>query len=240
MKLVYMLAGSCGSENGFALRHLTAGKLYWLADSLCCCLVQRGHAVIVAGIFDQTMEKYMTLASRRLLKRVSDPVSEPLTLAETKLYLRVDGNEEDALINDLISASRQHAEQYLRRSLMTQGWKLAVNEECPEVLVLPMGPVQSVTSVSIFDTNGIETALVSSRYRLNAAQNALLFDGQVTGHRVEIRYQTGYGGASDIPKPLKQGMLQHIAELYEKRGEQDRALPPACITLFQPYREISV
>ncbi|MBY0407045.1 MAG: head-tail connector protein, partial [Rickettsiales bacterium] len=56
-------------------------------------------------------------ARSRLLERATAPVAEPLTLAETKLYLRVSGGDEDALIGDMIASARIMAEQWLRRSL---------------------------------------------------------------------------------------------------------------------------
>jgi len=44
------------------------------------------------------------------LQLVTPPVDEPVTLAEAKLHLRVDFDEDDALILALISAARQAAE----------------------------------------------------------------------------------------------------------------------------------
>jgi uncharacterized phage protein (predicted DNA packaging) len=37
---------------------------------------------------------------------------EPLTLSEAKIHLRVDGEDEDALISSLITASREVVENY--------------------------------------------------------------------------------------------------------------------------------
>ena len=50
----------------------------------------------------------------------SAPSSEPLTLSETKSYLRVDHSNDDALITSLIIASRQFVEEHTGRGLMTQ------------------------------------------------------------------------------------------------------------------------
>ena len=50
---------------------------------------------------------------------------EPVSLQEVKTYLRIDGEEEDSLLADLLAAARQHAEDYL-------------NAELPEPLPLPI------------------------------------------------------------------------------------------------------
>ena len=50
---------------------------------------------------------------------------EPVSLQEVKTYLRIDGEEEDSLLADLLAAARQHAEDYL-------------NAELPQPLPLPI------------------------------------------------------------------------------------------------------
>ena len=42
---------------------------------------------------------------------------EPVSLQEVKTYLRIDGEEEDSLLADLLAAARQHAEDYLNAEL---------------------------------------------------------------------------------------------------------------------------
>ena len=52
----------------------------------------------------------------------------------------------------------------------------------------------------------------------------------------------GYGdAASDVPSPLKLGMMQHLAYLYDQRGDmkdylQARTMPPAVQNLYMPYK----
>ena len=44
-------------------------------------------------------------------------MAEPLTLEETKEYLRIDSNNEDTLIASLITVAKEHCENYLQASL---------------------------------------------------------------------------------------------------------------------------
>ena len=47
-------------------------------------------------------------------------VTEPITLADAKTYLRVDDSTEDDLISMLISAARQYAERHENRLLVAR------------------------------------------------------------------------------------------------------------------------
>jgi uncharacterized phiE125 gp8 family phage protein len=175
----------------------------------------------------------------RLLQRVTAPASEPLTLSETKLFLRVDATNEDTLITDLITAARMDCENWLRRSLITQTWKLAYDDSVPDGVGLPMGPVIAVSGVNLIHQDGSQLALDTAQFRLNAARDALLFSGMVTAWRIEITYSAGYGTAVDIPGPIRQGMLAHVASLFENRGDMVGAgLPEQVARLYMPFREV--
>jgi uncharacterized phiE125 gp8 family phage protein len=175
----------------------------------------------------------------RLLTRVAAPASEPVSLTEAKLYLRVDNTTEDTLINDLIVAARMTAEGWLKRSLITQSWKLAYDDYICEEVDLPMGPVNSITSVVVFSRDGSSQTLSNSIYYLNASKDVLIFDTVNFGFRIEITYETGFGSASSVPKAIKQGMLEHIAVMYDRRAEPDDiALPEQTLCLYLPFREL--
>lgn len=174
----------------------------------------------------------------RRLERVIAPASEPVTLAEAKLYLRVDSTSEDSLITDIIVAARMSAEQWLKSSLISQSWKLVYNGYLEESITLPMGPVSSVSSVMIIDRDASTQVVPASNYYLNAAKTRLLFDNYVSGFAVEIIYNTGYGTAAQIPQPIKYGILAHIASMYDQRGFMGQEnLPPAVSALYSPFRD---
>lgn len=59
---------------------------------------------------------------------VTAPMEEPVRLTEAKAHLRVDISDDDLLIEALITAARQHAETITRRALVTQQWKMALDQ----------------------------------------------------------------------------------------------------------------
>ncbi|MBV8938966.1 MAG: hypothetical protein JO089_03905, partial [Alphaproteobacteria bacterium] len=104
---------------------------------------------------------------------------------------------------------------------------------------LPCGPVQSVTSVISYDRLNNATVIDPGLYWLDAAQDALRFYMPVPrAHRVEIVYIAGYGADyTAVPEPVRQGMLTHVASLYEHRGDADMPMPAQAIALYAPFRE---
>ncbi len=183
----------------------------------------------------------MTIASHQGLVRIIAPITEPLTLAEAKLYLRIDGSAEDSLIADLIAVARELAEQYMRISLITQQWKISFDDYVPEELLLPYPPIVSIESIMIFARDGSSVVVEPDSYFIGSSQDTLVFDTIIYGHRIEIIYNTGYGNAADIPSPIKYGMLAHMAFLYEQRGEAEIAtLPRQSMALYSPFRRVSL
>lgn len=166
------------------------------------------------------------------------PAEEPVSASDAKAFLRISGSAEDTLVARLIVASREAAESYLQRSLVTQTWKLSYDDYTPSRILLPRGPIQSIISVKLIARDGSETTVDAGSYYLNSGKELLVLDSPLISHMVEITYVTGYGAASAVPSAIRQGMFAHIAEMYEKRAE---ALPISrnTQTLYQPYRVMS-
>ena len=56
----------------------------------------------------------------QVVSLVTGPASEPVTLAEAKLHLRVDYSDDDALISSLITAARRLCETSVKSTFITQ------------------------------------------------------------------------------------------------------------------------
>lgn len=169
---------------------------------------------------------------------VTPPASEPLTLAEVKGFLRIDSNDEDTLLTELMIAVRKAAESFINAALLTQTWELEFNSYVPLQAMLPFGPVQSINFVKLLDKQGNETTFSSAAYRLSAGNQKLIFDITPMSPIIKIQYVTGYGdSASDVQSDIKQGMLHHITEIFEGRSG-GHALPPQAMNLYSAYRTV--
>lgn len=185
---------------------------------------------------------------------ITEPVHEPLTIAEVKDHLRIDEDVvvEDALLAGLIKAARVWAENYTQRTFITQTWETRFDHFRRE-MYLPRSPLQSVSSVS-YVTGGSPTldTVATSVYEVDTYTNpGRVFLGysqtwptpQVIQHAVRIRYVAGYGSnGSDVPEQLRLGMLLLIGAWHENRepvvaGVSVSAMPaPVSVeAMFSPY-----
>ena len=169
------------------------------------------------------------------LDLITPPAFEPVSLAEAKTALRIDSNADDGHIQSLIKAARVMAEEYLRRALVTQTWQLQYDLYAPSVVSLPRGPVKSVTFVKVISSDWQETIISTNAYYLNAGKETLIFDAAPMGQIVQIQYICGYGLPSDIPEPIRQGILAHVVGMYENRME-NKGMPDSAINLYDRYR----
>ena len=161
------------------------------------------------------------------LTLIAAPILEPMTLAEAKLHLRVDGTDEDALITSLIGAARRGAEHKLNRALITQTWELALDAFPDGSIELPMSRALSIVSVKYLDSSGVEQTVDSADYALDAATTPgwVLLASDATwpttydgANAVRVRFTCGYGpAASDVPADVVAWCKLQVGALYRNR-----------------------
>jgi len=178
------------------------------------------------------------------LTLVTPPATEPVTLAEAKAHLKVDTTADDALITSLIVAARARAEWHTGRAFVTQSWTLWLDAWPRTGLIeIPLPPLQSVTQVRVYALDDAPSVLDPSVYQIDAASAParLLRKSEPPANlravnAVEIAFTAGYGGASAVPQPVKQAILQIVADLYANRGDEADIVSCAAQTLLAPYR----
>lgn len=162
------------------------------------------------------------------LTLVTPPSSTPVTLAEAKAHLRVDGTADEALITALIDAATAHLDGYsgiLGRALVTQTWALTMDSLPGDGFKLSLPPIQSVTSITYVDSDGATQALASDQYVLSGdhvrpAYGVTWPTPRDQADAVTVIFVVGYGDAADVPGPIKAAMLLMIGDLYANREGQ--------------------
>ena len=167
------------------------------------------------------------------------PSIEPVTLSETKDFIRIDDASNDGFISNLISVARQAAETFLKRSLITQTLRMEFDQYAPSTFELVLGPVQSITRATLVNRDLSETSIDSSMYYLTVGKDNIVFDVTPVSHKVLVEYVVGYGdNAEDVPHPIRQAMHIHIARMYDNRTGNS-SIPNASRNLYMPYRVIN-
>lgn len=192
-------------------------------------------------------------------KVITAVTTEPVTTAEAKLHLRVDGDDDDDLIAALIIAAREAAEHYTGRALAPQTLEAALHcfpDHEGEHIDLPRPPVASITSVKYTDTAGDEQTIDAADYALSAYGESRRIaptygnywpSTQDIPDAVRVRYVTGHGAtvSETIPFPhlkaVKSALLLMIGWLYDNRGDDARMgdndiQPPAAKALLNTVR----
>lgn len=165
---------------------------------------------------------------------VTPPAEEPVSRAEAKLHMHVDGTDEDTLIDSLIVAVRRYAEGFTARTFVTTTFDLfldAFPTEDNGTIFVPGPPLSSVTTVKYIDTAGVQQTETtpSSIYdvdtdrepgRIALAYNQSWPSTRTDIQAVEIQYVAGYGAAAAVLDDIKAAILLGVADLFEHREAQ--------------------
>ncbi len=154
--------------------------------------------------------------------------TEPVTLVEAKLHLRVDISTDDDLITSLIKVARDWCENYQNRAYISQTIT-AKFDRFPTIIRLPRSPLISVTSIAYIDSAGDSQTIDSSVYEVDTtsepglvtlAFNQLWPSTRRIHHAITVVYKAGFGAdATAVPDRIKAAMKLVIGHLYEHREE---------------------
>lgn len=157
-----------------------------------------------------------------MLKLVTPPSVEPVTLAEVKAHCVIGHDEDDTLLSVMISAAREHGESLTGRSWTPKALEVVLDSFPSGAIELPASPVTSVTSIKYLDVDGVEQAMPDTGYAVD--MDSII--GRVVAdewpetadkiNSVRVRYTAGWSFA-DFPPVLKQWIVIRVASLYAQR-----------------------
>ena len=180
---------------------------------------------------------------------IDGPTVEPISLAEAKLWLKIDGAEEDDLISALIVAARLMVEAETGQVLIGQNWRL-VGDTWPESELVPVwiGRILSVTGGRVYAANGTATPIAANRFTVIAGMvppSILPLDRPLPGRAyagIEIDIRLGYGElAANVPETIRLAIRRLVTLWYENRGDRgdpQAGLPPQIRALLRPFRRV--
>ena len=176
-----------------------------------------------------------------MLKLVTAPAAEPLSVAETQDYLRIDPANDQTLIASLITASRRALEEYTSRSLINTTWDYAVEARqlVGTSLRLPRAPLASITSTTYYADDGTYATFSATAYYTDTYSTPgrlVLLDGaswpSALRERVlETARTLGYGGPDPLARSLRRGRTGVIGVVYDAPLEYAFADPAAALFL---------
>jgi uncharacterized phiE125 gp8 family phage protein len=178
------------------------------------------------------------------------PETEPVTVEELKKSVHISHDVQDSTLLGYLLAGRQEAEDYQRRSFITQEWDIVLDAYPTGEICLLRGPVQSVQSVVVTDVDGNETTMdlsdfiiltKSSPARMKLRSTASWPDVTLQDiGAITISYTTGYGAATKVPANTKQAIMIFASFTDDNRGVEEMELPSAFYSLLKTDRLFEV
>jgi hypothetical protein len=141
---------------------------------------------------------------------------EPVSLEEAKLYARIDGSSEDALITALIKAARVNLEKQMSKCILPK--TVTINSfSYSYSFQLPYAPLlleSDVTKVATFD-------ILNNEMPLNYIVNTGLFPkiniiNGSQGYKFQMVYKAGF---AVVPEDIKLAIKMLVNTMYERRED---------------------
>lgn len=176
----------------------------------------------------------------------TDVATEPVTLAEVKVYSKVETAAEDSYLTALISACRREIEAYTSLALAPQVIE-TVHDNWPKddygrtlSIWSPRVPVASV-AVSVVGGDGNSSPAVET-FSLRKGEGRLRTTGDAPepGQLVDglvILWSVGYGNDTEpLPKSLKDALLSLIDYRWVNRGSESGGIPADIAYKLNPFK----
>ncbi len=185
------------------------------------------------------------------LHRVPDAA---LPLEACKEHLRlgagfIDDGGQNGLIATYLRAAIAAVEARIGKALLAREFRLRLADwRDARGEVLPVAPVLSVASVTLFDRAGEATPVDPARWRLDPdlhrprlCPTGWLLPHPVSGGAVEVTFTAGFGADwQSVPPDLAQAVMMLAAQYHESRhgNASGPAMPFGVMALIERWRVV--
>ena len=185
----------------------------------------------------------MTATTTYSLDRTVGPVNEPVSLAEARDQCEIGATvtDHDTKLSRYITASVEQVENDTEYVLITQTYTLSFDSfpSNGDPIPLPVRPIQSITSITYYDTSNTQQTLATTVYGLDKARRQvyLKYDQEwpdiTEQHNGNvITFIAGFGlTEANTPRLFKQAILLQVAKWWAHRGDESKM--PAHDTAYE-------
>lgn len=190
--------------------------------------------------------------SRPIVTVSTPPAEAPVSLTEAKAHLRVEWTDEDTIIQAYLDAAIAVLDGptgWLGRAMCAQSWQHVCGGTHFGKVWLTAQP-NALSSIYYLDpTTEAETLAPIADFRIHSDgyQFAVVpktgKTWPATANRsdaLKLTFTTGYGGASSVPKPIKQAILLLVGHWFKEREAATvvamRELPFGVQALLNTYK----
>lgn len=179
------------------------------------------------------------------LQLITPPAAMPIDVPTAKKQAVVSFADDDNLIDRYIAAATERLDGWtgiLGRCLMPQTWQWSMDTFPAGSIVIPLGPVASITEITYDDAAGAPQTLDPAEYEVdigNAVTRIRAVSGWPgTGDKmgaVRVRWVAGTG----CPEPIKVAIMMMVAHMFEHRQGAAEEMP-AVRSLIAPFRRVGM
>ena len=165
--------------------------------------------------------------------QVEQEKQEFISLDEAKNYLRLDYDvtEDDDLINILILAAIRTASKIMNQDILKTTWKaIGCDMRIPASIELNRASFIGVDKIEYKDKNGQLQEIPADKYcqHLGGYFGKVCINASASlSSCCDNLFVTFKTGMEYIPEDIKAAILQHLASLYENRGDCGSGCLPA-------------
>lgn len=161
---------------------------------------------------------------------VTDGNTEPVTLQQAKDWLRVDSEDDDALITDLITVARKRIERFTGVSMVDKDIVCIV--EISKEFPLPYPAFDEIDTVKRW---------VGTEWETLSADDYILLGSYTATFRPNVAglYEIAYSTTANTDTSLKLDLKRVLLWLYENRGDDSDNMPMELMSNAKQKRVLS-
>jgi len=199
-------------------------------------------------------EKERDKKGNRYYSVLVESTENPVTVEEVKEFARIDGNDEDLFIENVINAVTKLVENYLNRSLVIKTMQMITDEINSKEIEIPYSPLQSVLSVNLIDEENNIIEIDKNNYYVitESIPGRLVFKRTINIYNnlrdyagYKIIFECGYGDKTKVPKQIKLAIMQWVTMIYENRSMTGNELmksdiPDEILKILKQFRVLRI